>query len=65
MWVLPCLRHALRGNEPQVGRTVAGLLAGIVLVDLLAVGGHSVGVALIFLTLFVMSLLAQRYVPAT
>lgn len=65
IWVLPCLRHALRENEPHVGLTVSGLLAGIVLVDLLAIGGHSAGVALIFVVLFVTALLAQRYVPAT
>lgn len=65
LWILPSLRHALRDKEPNVGLTVSGLLAGIVLVDLLAVAGHSAGVALVFVLFFVLAVLAQRFVPAT
>ena len=65
LWVLPCLRHALRDTNPRIGLTVSGLLAGIVLVDLLAVAGQSVGVALIFGALFLTALLTQRYIAAT
>jgi len=65
LWTLPCLRHALREKEPNIHLTVSGLQAGIVMVDLLAVGGHSPGVTLVFAALFIAALLAQRYLPST
>jgi 4-hydroxybenzoate polyprenyltransferase len=66
LWVTRCLTFALWTSEPNVGRAVSGLLAGIVLVDLLAVcGGESVWIGLIFVVLFLAALLFQRFVPAT
>jgi len=65
LWVLPCLRHAVRETEPNLRLTVAGLVSGIVLVDLLAVAGHSAPVTLLFLTLFAAAVVGQRYLPAT
>lgn len=66
LWVLRCLRNAFWANQPNVGRAVAGLLAGIVLVDLVAVAGaESMWIGLAFVSLFVLALLFQRFVPAT
>jgi hypothetical protein len=44
---------------------VSGLLAGIVLVDWLAVAGQTLLLAPIFAILFVLALLSQRFAPAT
>jgi hypothetical protein len=49
----------------NIGRTVSGLLAGIVLTDLLAVGGATPWIGFIFILLFAASLLFQRWIPAT
>jgi 4-hydroxybenzoate polyprenyltransferase len=65
LWLFPFLRLALRESEPKLRLAVSGLLAGIVLVDLLAVAGHSAPVTLVFLAFFATAVLAQRYVPAT
>ncbi|HKS38369.1 MAG TPA: UbiA family prenyltransferase [Verrucomicrobiae bacterium] len=65
LWVSRCLTFALWTREPNVGRAVSGLLAGIVLVDLLAVGGGTVWTGLVFVVLFVAALLFQRFIPAT
>ena len=37
LWIVRSLRYAFRATERNVGRTVSGLLAGIVWVDLVAV----------------------------
>lgn len=65
LWILRCLQSTFWSSQRNIGRSVAGLLAGIVLVDLLAVGGATVPVGCIFVGLFVMALLFQRFVPAT
>jgi 4-hydroxybenzoate polyprenyltransferase len=66
MWMARCLSFALWTGEPNVGRAVAGLLAGIVLIDLLAVaGGESIWIGLVFVILFGLALLFQRFIPAT
>ena len=65
LWMLRCLRSTLWTADRQIGRTVSGLLAGIVLVDLLAVADAPQELALVFLLLFVAALLFQRLVPAT
>ena len=66
LWVIRCLRHAFLLNDPNVGRAVGGLLAGIVLVDWLAVaGGGSARTTVAFSLLFVIALLFQRLIPAT
>lgn len=63
IWTALCLRHSIATAHRNIGRTVSGLLAGICLVDLLAVppGPHSIAFALLFLA----ALLGQRFVPAT
>jgi 4-hydroxybenzoate polyprenyltransferase len=65
LWVIRCLRHTFWAAERDIGRTVSGLLAGIVLVDLLAVAGATPWIGLVFVLLFVTALLFQRYIPAT
>lgn len=68
-WAIWCLRHTFGGRKPQIGRTVSGLLAGIVLVDLLAVvGGMADGapwLAGVFAALFALALFFQKFIPAT
>jgi hypothetical protein len=61
-WLLVPLWH---GTNRSVGRVVAGLLAGIVLVDLLAVAPVLGFGAIGFLLLFGLALLLQRSIPAT
>jgi hypothetical protein len=63
LWAASCLRHAL-GTTRNFGRTVSGLLAGICLVDLLAVA-PSGPLVWAFIGCFAVALLAQRFVPAT
>lgn len=64
-WALRCIRSAFWSDEPCIGRSVAGLLAGIVLVDLLAVAPERYPFGLAFLLLFGAALLFQRFIPAT
>jgi hypothetical protein len=56
-------RPALQGQA--TGRTVSALLAGIVLVDMLAVQGGGGMMPLAFLALFASALILQRTIPAT
>jgi 4-hydroxybenzoate polyprenyltransferase len=65
LWTLRSLRPALWSAERNIGQTVAGLLAGIVLVDLLAVADVPQEQGAAFLLLFLAALLLQRVVPAT
>lgn len=66
VWIVLCLRHVFGTAHKQIGRAVSGLLAGIVLVDCLAVlGGESLGLTLVFLFLFALALFFQRFIPAT
>ncbi|MBI3413966.1 MAG: UbiA family prenyltransferase [Verrucomicrobia bacterium] len=65
LWILRCLRQTFWSAERNVGATVSGLLAGIVLVDLLAVIPDPYPQGLIFLLLFGAGLLFQRIIPAT
>jgi len=64
IWTVWSLGHTLGRSQPHFGRTVSGLLAGICLVDLVAVSPDPAGMAL-YAGLFVLSLLSQRFVPAT
>ncbi len=57
--------RAVKVAKPNPGRGVAALLAGIVLVDLLALSPVSPLVWLAFAGLFGAALLFQRYIPAT
>jgi 4-hydroxybenzoate polyprenyltransferase len=68
LWIARCARTLfMASGEANVGRIVSGLLAGIVLVDWLAVGPqlpHGLSLA-VFLPLFGATLLFQRFVPET
>lgn len=65
LWILRCLHHTFMAAEKNIGRTVSGLLAGIVLVDMLACTGTGVGWMFLFALLFGSALVFQRYIPAT
>jgi hypothetical protein len=65
VWMLWALRHAFWRTEPMVGYAVARLLAGIPLVDLLAVADLVRPEAGLFPIWFALALLLQRYIPAT
>jgi 4-hydroxybenzoate polyprenyltransferase len=64
LWMVRQLRRTF-GTERNIGRTVSGLLAGIPLVDLLAVPDVPHSFAAVFLALFLLALLFQRFIPAT
>jgi hypothetical protein len=65
LWVGWCLRKSLGKSAKVAGPAVAGLLAGIVLVDWAAVASPDLGRNLIFIGLFCLALLFQRKIPAT
>jgi 4-hydroxybenzoate polyprenyltransferase len=65
VWCLQALRFSYWTKEKNYGRTVSGLLAGIVLIDLLAVGASTPQLAVLFGALFALTVLFQRFVPAT
>ena len=65
LWIIRCMRYTFWGEKRDIGKTVGGLLAGISLVDLLAVPLVNAELAAIFFGCFLLSLLAQRWVPAT
>lgn len=64
-WLLWCLRAILKQPVQNVGRSVAGLLAGIALVDGAAIAQMTTELALAFSGLFVLALILQRKIPAT
>jgi hypothetical protein len=55
LWTVRCLRPALWSEERDFARAVSGLVAGIALVDLLAVAGAPRQISAIFITLFLMT----------
>ncbi|MGC8743047.1 MAG: UbiA family prenyltransferase [Verrucomicrobiia bacterium] len=69
IWLIESLRHLNRGNSNElIMNTVSKLLAGIVLVDLVAVAGTPTYIAhylVAFPILFILTLLLQKFVPAT
>lgn len=65
IWILPSLRFAFRKETRQLGFAVSNLLAGIVLVDLLATAGEPWLVLPAFGFFFAATLVLQRFVPAT
>ena len=65
IWILWCLRHTFWTPQRNIGFTVSLLLAGIPLVDWLAVGGGTFLVGVVFILLFFSALLFQRFIPAT
>ena len=65
LWVAYALRQSLWAARPNIGRAVSWLLAGIVLVDWLAVADAPRQLGCGFIALFLSALLLQRVVPAT
>jgi hypothetical protein len=66
LWLARCVRTVFQSGEINVGRIVSGLLAGIVLVDWLAVAPQCPRwLDAMFLILFGATLLLQRFIPAT
>ena len=65
LWVLQCLRFLFRTSHRLIGRAVSGLLAGIVLVDMVAVVGATPATTAVFVCFFAAALWLQRSVPAT
>jgi hypothetical protein len=64
-WIVLCLRNTFWSSHRHVGRTVSGLLAGIVVVDFLSVSNQAQQYGLVFAGLFIAARLFQRYIPAT
>jgi 4-hydroxybenzoate polyprenyltransferase len=65
IWMVRCLWFSFWSAQRNIGRSVSGLLAGIVLVDWLAIGGGGWMFGPIFVSLFALALLFQRFIPAT
>lgn len=65
VWTIRSLRYTLWTEQPGIGRTVSGLLAGIVWVDALAASNVPRELGALFVGLFLAALLFQRFVPAT
>lgn len=65
VWILRCLRRVLWTSGRNLVRAVAGLLAGIVFVDWLAAADAPRELGFVFVALFCLALLFQRFVPAT
>jgi 4-hydroxybenzoate polyprenyltransferase len=63
IWIWKHLRYVFSPYSKNIGRAVSAFLAGIVLVDMLAV--NDVVLSPLFLVLFTAALLFQRFVPAT
>ena len=65
LWVGRSLLYTFKAMIPQHGRTVSGLLAGMVLFDALMVSVPNPALGFLFIGLFLLSLLLQRFIPAT
>jgi 4-hydroxybenzoate polyprenyltransferase len=68
LWVFRCVRTIFFGGAINVGYIVSNLLAGIVLVDWLAIAPlnpHWIGVLIVFPALFGLTHWLQKFVPAT
>jgi len=63
LWIFYCLLLAFNRGR-QLGRAVSGLLAGIALVDMAAVGPIVQEIVLVFPALFLAALILQKVVPA-
>ena len=64
LWILYCLRRTLWPAEQDIPKAIAGLTAGIVFVDWLAVVDFPRELSFVFLGLFGASLLGQRLTSA-
>ena len=65
LWTVRSLLFTFKSMTPQYGRTVSGLLAGIVLFDFLLAANQNMQMGVVFFGLFGLALLFQRYIPAT
>ncbi len=65
LWQTHSLLPLFRSHDRSVGVAVSRMLAGIVLVDLLAVAHAPIELSAGFLVLFALALVFQRFVPAT
>jgi hypothetical protein len=65
LWVAWTLLQTYGREHPSVGRVVSHLLAGIALVDLLAVANVSHGFTILFPIWFMLALFLQSFIPAT
>ena len=65
LWTVRSLLFTFKSMIPQHGRTVSGLLAGIVLFDFLLAASQNMEMGIVFFGLFGLALLFQRYIPAT
>jgi len=67
LWIIRCVRTIFSGGEVNAGWIVTNLLAGIVLVDWLAVAPQIPRAAgtVVFLALFGLTKWLQKFVPAT
>jgi 4-hydroxybenzoate polyprenyltransferase len=65
LWMLWTLFQTFGREHPNVGRAVSRLLAGIALVDFLAVADFSHFAFLLFPVFFLLALALQKFIPAT
>ena len=65
VWIFRSMRFAFGPGQRNIGRAVSSLLAGIVLVDALAVVPGATWSAIVFATFFLLALIFQQFVPAT
>ncbi|MEO7300223.1 MAG: UbiA family prenyltransferase [Verrucomicrobiota bacterium] len=63
VWILWSLRHIFWKTQRNIGLSISLLIAGIPLLDALAVGGANMSA--IFVALFFLALLFQKFIPAT
>lgn len=64
-WIAWSLRHIFWTKTKNIGASVSGLLAGIVLVDLLAVGPSDLTTLVTFVVWFLAARVFQKVIPAT
>ena len=64
-WTLFCLRDIYWKAQPDIGRGVSRLLAGIVLVDLMSIDLTNAGQVIFMVGLFGAALFLQKFIPAT
>ena len=65
LWTIRSLLFTFNVMIPQYGRTVSGLLAGLVLFDFLIAASQNLQLGLVFFVLFASSLIFQKFIPAT
>ena len=65
LWTIRSLLFTFKAMIPQYGRTVSGLLAGLVLFDFLIAASQNLQLGLVFFVLFASSLIFQKFIPAT